>query len=45
MAETWEHPLQSLAVSAVVHVAGLQLQSAQRIRANDIGDFSGVFSR
>jgi len=29
----WEQPLQSLAVSAAMHVAGLQLHSAQRIVA------------
>src|SRR5712692_7224101 len=38
MAATCEHPLQSLAVSAAMHVAGLQLQSAQRIIPLGIGD-------
>jgi hypothetical protein len=30
MFATWEHPRQSLAVSAAMHIAGEQLHSAQR---------------
>jgi len=40
MAATWEHPRQSFAVVAAMQVAGVQLQSAQRIILRGIGDHS-----